>query len=200
MNPESLATTIFVTTILCFLCWLYHSTILPSIRYGLRLSLFRLRDELRQLVMDGDLQENDEAFYILDADLSNMISGVSRYDVTTARVPITESDKQKVQEFVRRRHELICTHRLSQIRRIDGEALSIMSSAFVLNSLVISLVILPFFLVAAFVREGINKCVFGMKAMFYNWMARASIGEEDSPLTQYLRVGRQPLPASRHGH
>lgn len=199
MNPDTLALTIFVTLILSFICWLYHSTILPSIRYGLRLDLFRLRDELRQMVIDGLLQEEDPAFPILDAQLSSMISHVSRFDITIAFTRVKEAERKKIEEFAEKRHGLVCEHRLPEVQRIDRQAFLVMSAAFVLNSLIISLLAIPVLLVMALVTAGIKKCVSGLKTMFYGWMMVASFEEEDNPLMPYLQAAPQPLPATRHG-
>lgn len=182
MNPESLGTIVFVAAIGGFLCWVYYSTVLPSIRFCLRLDLFRLRDDLRQLVIDGDLSEEDEAFGILDTDLSSMVSGMSDVDIPSLIFRGWSIDRLEFAEFVKRRVEIVCTHRLQEIRRIDGQAMKTFAIAFCLNSLpMIAILIVPL-LAWAIVQTTITRVATSVKLVLYEWVIRAALAGEDSSL------------------
>ena len=186
MTPGTLAAWIFFTSIAAFACWLYYSTVLPSIRSWARLDLFRLRDELRQLVIDGRLPESDKAFGVLDADLSSMIATISHVDVVTILMLGHTVASEEIDSAVDKRYKIVFDHEMEDIKSIDRRAMRIIFVALVFNSLVwlpLLFVAALALLLGALVKTGID----GLKARFYRDMTRAALAGEDSSF-QHLRA------------
>lgn len=128
-----LADSIFYGLIVAFAFLIYQAAILPGIRQTLRFEIFKLRDELRSLVVQGVIAEQDKGFVLLHGHLNFMVSSLPRFDVYGAFRALESLDAEKREEIGRRLQLLQETP--AQIRGIYEQSLKVFVKALILNSL-----------------------------------------------------------------
>jgi hypothetical protein len=84
MTPHAIADLIFWGCVTSVTFFVYQGILLPGIRLSLRYRVFRLRDKLRRLVIEGKILESDRAFQLLHDRLNFMCVSLSRFDLARA--------------------------------------------------------------------------------------------------------------------
>ncbi len=67
MTPHTIADIIFWSCFASVAIFVYQGIILPGIRMSLRYRVFALRDQLRKLVIEGRIEENDNYMRVMEA-------------------------------------------------------------------------------------------------------------------------------------
>jgi hypothetical protein len=115
-----------------FAFFIYQGAILPGIRQTLRFELFALRDELRALVVNRVVSEQNRGFVILHAHLNFMVTNLPRFDVygaVRALNSLNQEERRQVKES-----QALMEHTPEEIRRIYERSVRIFIKAMVFNS------------------------------------------------------------------
>lgn len=123
---------ILILAFLTVAVWVYHAILLPSIRQRLRFDLFRLRDETRQLVLDGVIKEDGAVFRYLHRQLNLMIAAVPKFDFALV-TRIRMADIAEIEKRAEEKRKLIEDSNV-QVRQIYDNALKVMAIALAANS------------------------------------------------------------------
>src|SRR5690349_20148125 len=119
-----IAYSLFVLLAASVTIWIYQSIILPSIRQRIRFELFYLRDQTRNLVIQGKIKETHATFRHLHSSLNVLIKGVPIFDYSLISKMQT-SDA----EVLRRRQEFrrIIEESIPEVQHIYQRAVTVMA-------------------------------------------------------------------------
>ncbi len=126
-----LAYSIFILGILSFLIWIYQAIVLPGIRQRLRFSLFRLRDETRELVIAGRLKEDSAVFRGLHKRLNMVIKAVPAIDI--ALLYAVQDQHPDIEDRALRFEKLV-DGSIPEVRAIFHNVLKVVTIALIANS------------------------------------------------------------------
>lgn len=129
----------------CFLHFIYESTILPSIRMELRNKLFSLRDELRDLKIEGKMDGATQSdFDILHGGINHYLNRLSLVTVSYRYAIMKEIESDpKIRESAKARMSRLETCGREDVLKIYSEMNRTLSAAFVFNSLGWAFYIIP---------------------------------------------------------
>lgn len=133
MSPNFTASLIFWGTIACLGVFIYQAIILPSIRLHYRYRIFELRDQLRRLVIEGRVREDDKAFQLLHDRLNVMCVSLHRIDlvrVVQASTSLDEEGRARVAHYVN-----VMTSAPEEVQRIYKHSLDVFMFTLSFNSL-----------------------------------------------------------------
>lgn len=126
---------LFGLIILALIHFIYSGILLPSIRYSLRLRLFGLRDELRNLKIANEVDLSDQVFIYIQESLNNTINILPRIDMPTIKLAEREiKDHQAITQEVNRRIRLIEECSVEEVKEIYIEIFKIFRVAFFANT------------------------------------------------------------------
>jgi hypothetical protein len=135
MTPYTIADIIFWSCFASVAIFVYQGIILPGIRMSLRYRVFALRDQLRKLVIEGRIEENDKAFQLLHDRLNFMCISLSRLDlarVIQASSSLDDETKARVANYMR-----VMEAAPDEVQKIFKESLNVIMLALTCNSLFI---------------------------------------------------------------
>ncbi|HEX8138696.1 MAG TPA: hypothetical protein VF544_14110 [Pyrinomonadaceae bacterium] len=144
-----MTTLFFIIMALAFVHFIYEGIIAPSIRFKLRLELFKQRDELRELKMEQDCELCDEAYSYLQDVLNNTIKHVSHIDlwlVSVARHQIDEETREKIAALEKQVEE--CP--IKKVKEISDKQIDIIGKALFTNNGGLILYLIPLAVLLAF--------------------------------------------------
>jgi len=84
MSPVLIGNLVFWGCLISVAIFVYQGIVLPGIRVSLRYRVFKLRDDVRRLVIENSVKESDEAFQLLHGRLNVMCRSLSRFDLGRA--------------------------------------------------------------------------------------------------------------------
>jgi hypothetical protein len=133
MTTYSIANFIFWGFLVSVAIFVYQGIILPGIRLGLRYRVFRLRDQLRRLVIEGQVEESDKSFLLLHERLNIMCRSLARFDL--ARVVqgshnLDDESRAQIATYTR-----VMETAPEEVQKIFKESLSVFMLALTFNSL-----------------------------------------------------------------
>jgi hypothetical protein len=135
MTTYNIANFIFLGCLVSAAIFIYQGIILPGIRLGLRYRVFKLRDQLRRLVIEGKLEESDKAFQILHERLNFMSTSLARFDLTRviqASHKLDDEDRARIASYSR-----VLETAPEEVQKIFKESLNVFMLALTFNSLFI---------------------------------------------------------------
>lgn len=150
-----IAESIFWMAILAGAAVVYQSAILPGIRLKLRYRTFALRDRLRLLVINGNINEAHQAFRLLHENLNSMSVSLSRYDlarVVRSLKTIDEEKRAKVSAAMD-----VMESAPTEIKEIYKESLHVLILALVFNSIFLFLFAAVLLLVSTLFTVGVVR-------------------------------------------
>jgi hypothetical protein len=144
-----IAELLFWSAILAMVVLVYQLAVLPGIRLSLRYTTFTLRDELRDLVIQGVVKESNPAFDLLHDRLTFMCASLSTYDLARliqGMSRMDDKDRQRVEAALR-----VMEQAPPEIKKIYAESLHVYLKALIFNSL--------FFFAVATISVGIGTAI-----------------------------------------
>jgi hypothetical protein len=133
MTSQTIANIVFWGCLVSVVIFVYQGIILPGIRLGLRYRVFRLRDRLRRLVIEGEVKESDGAFQLLHGRLNIMCSSLARFDLARAVQASRNMDAEsraRVADYLQ-----VMAAASPEIQAIYKESRSVLALALTFNSL-----------------------------------------------------------------
>jgi hypothetical protein len=133
MTPHNIANLVFWGCLVCGVIFVYQGIILPSIRLGLRYRLFKLRDQLRRLVIEGKVEESDRAFQVLHDRLNFMSKSLARFDLVRAAHAsrnLDEESRARVASYLQ-----VMETASPEVQNIYKESRNVLMLALTFNSL-----------------------------------------------------------------
>jgi hypothetical protein len=115
--------------------FIYEAIILPSVRQDLRNQLFRLRDELRSIAIDGYVGRDVEAFNLLHESLNGLVNRVSLitfsviFDIKSA----IHNDKH-LEEKIKKRQAILDDCLNTEVKKINEQLGQLITTACIANS------------------------------------------------------------------
>lgn len=126
---------LFGMLILALIHFVYSGILLPSIRFSLRLRLFALRDELRNLKIENEVDLSDDVFTYVQESLNNTINILPRIDIPTIKLADREiKDHQLIIREVESRISLIEECHVEEVKEIYVEMFKIFRLALLANT------------------------------------------------------------------
>lgn len=133
MITKLVASGVFYGTIAAFVYFIYQAAILPGIRQMLRFEIFKLRDRLRSLVVEGVVREQDKAVVLLEGHLNFMLSNLPRFDGYSAFRALRSVDEEKSKQTAR--YLEVMANAPNEVRGIYEASLKTFVKAMAFNSL-----------------------------------------------------------------
>src|SRR5712692_8047207 len=133
MTPHIIANMIFWGLLISVGIFVYQAIILPGIRLHLRYRVFRLRDQLRRLVIEAKIEETDQAFHLVHERLNFMCSSLHRLDlfrVIQASSKLDEVSRERVANYVK-----VIESSPAELQKIFKESLEVVALSLTFNSL-----------------------------------------------------------------
>lgn len=157
-----IAFSIFYGVIVAFVYFIYQAAILPGIREMLRFEVFKLRDELRTLVIEGVANEQDKAVALLEEHLNFMLSNLPRFDIYGAIRALHAGDpekKKRVEAYTER-----LANAPKEVQAIYAKSLKTFIKALAFNSLFLFAVITVFIVILTLCQVGASKLAAAVRA------------------------------------
>jgi hypothetical protein len=129
---EVVASGVFYGMIAAFVYFLYQAAILPGIRQMLRFEIFKLRDNLRSLVVEGVVKEQNDAVVLLEDHLNFMLSNLPRFDAYSAFRALRSGEEKKSKEM--KRYLEVMANAPNEVRVIYEGSLKTFMKAMAFNS------------------------------------------------------------------
>ena len=119
-----------------FLVWIYQAIILPMEQQRIRFELFKLRDDLRQLVVDEKTKEDSAAFQLLHSSLNAFIRTAPQFDlcllIKVEKASETKEQKRRFEHMQEQIHKSI-----PEVKEVFDKSVRVMAAALILNSVVL---------------------------------------------------------------
>lgn len=133
--------------------FVWESIIAPSLRLQLRYRIFEQRDRLRMLKVTRHDELSQEAFCSLHDSVNTAVRLLPSIGLTTLMEAghAVESDPE-LREYIEKRRELLNHCPVQEVREIHQATTAAVSSAFAINSLCLTLWLLPIVLSLAIIR------------------------------------------------
>ncbi len=119
-----------------FLAWIYQAIILPMEQQRIRFELFKLRDDLRQLVVDEKIKEDSAAFQLLHNGLNVFVRTASQFDLCLLTKVEKASEKKEQKRRFEHMQEQI-DKSIPEVKEIFDKSVRVMATALILNSVVL---------------------------------------------------------------
>jgi hypothetical protein len=143
-------TLFFVVACLASIHFILEGILLPSFRWERRLTLFHLRDRLREAKIQNPTCLEDDTFSYLECGLNMAINLLSEVDfVTVIRAHEAFKRDPDLARRVQRRRAQVLACPVREVREISGELYRIMRSAMLINSAGLMLYVVPLIAVVA---------------------------------------------------
>ena len=152
---EFLANAIFYGAMVSFLVLVYQSAILPGIRQNLRFDLFRLRDDLRRLVIEKRIAEADQAFVLLHDNLNFMCANLPRFELMNAIKVVRTLNGDDLERV--RAHIRVLDNSIAEVQKIYHASVNVFIWSVVVNSLFLFLGLSIVVVIVTGVRVGLTE-------------------------------------------
>ncbi|MGE0882356.1 MAG: hypothetical protein AB7P14_02320 [Blastocatellales bacterium] len=131
--------------------FIYTGIILPSLRFRLRLELFRLRDELREIQISDENKLSPEVFEVLQTLINNTVNLLPRLNAALVH-NVTEriNSDPVLRHQVDKRLSMIQASNDDRVRRIDLQVGKIISKALRYNMMPLFVYLIPLVIVVWF--------------------------------------------------
>mgnify|MGYP003594425709 CR=1 FL=1 len=129
-----MTTLIIVISILALLHFIYEGMIAPSLRMHFRNKLFALRDEIRNLKIEGISEHDEEAFWFVHDGINHLLNRLPNLTIERQiRLEVEYKTNNDLRSIVEKRISIVKTCGNKEIIAIFDKTKSVIEEAFVVN-------------------------------------------------------------------
>ncbi len=127
---------LFITLIaFAFIYFVYEGILAPSLRAKLRLDLFALRDELRDLKIEHRAELSDEVFRELQTAINGAVTRLNQIDLRLLRnTRLAFQNDEKLRKRVARRIAILEACSVEEVRVIRDKYSDLLDNALIINT------------------------------------------------------------------
>ncbi len=120
---------------LALLNLVYEGIVAPTLRFNLRLKLFALRDELRELKIERGDEIHDDLFRDLQGSLNATINRLARIDLLLLKTAYNAFEHDdSLRRFAEQREAMLEACPVGEVKRIRDKQLAVVGCALAVNS------------------------------------------------------------------